>query len=361
MSTTPLPYTRLEAETEVAILSVLRACYLTKNVQDTLVNQDTLIKKDKSPVTVADLSAQSLISLHLQAHFPKDPIIGEEDTSELRVNDGLREKVVKLVSEGFDREEGWGKGKTFSEEEVLKAIDAGSAEGGNKGRFWTIVIDGTSGFIRHQQYAVCLALIVDGEVELGVIGCPNLGPEPAKIGEEIIPNGKGVLMVAVKGQGSYSRPLNSENYTKLSLPPTPPSSNPLTFLESVESGHSAHSIQARIGELLEVKRPSLRMDSQAKYACLGRGEGGVYLRIPTKYAGGKEYNEKIWDHASGNLLIHESGGICTDMNGKPLNFGVGRNLNQNEGIVAAGKDIHAKAVEAVKKAIGELGQQQNKA
>lgn len=45
---------------------------------------------------------------------------------------------------------------------------------------------------------------MDGQVELGVIGCPNLGPEPAKIGEEVIPNGKGVLMVAVKGEGSYS-------------------------------------------------------------------------------------------------------------------------------------------------------------
>lgn len=67
-----------------------------------------------------------------------------------------------------------------------------------------ISVDGTSGFIRHQQYAVCLALIVDGVVELGVIGCPNLGPEPAKIGEEIIPNGKGVLMVAVRGEGSWS-------------------------------------------------------------------------------------------------------------------------------------------------------------
>ena len=67
-----------------------------------------------------------------------------------------------------------------------------------------MLVDGTSGFIRHQQFAVCLALIVDGQVELGVIGCPNLGPEAAKIGEEVIPNGKGVLMVAVKGQGSFS-------------------------------------------------------------------------------------------------------------------------------------------------------------
>ncbi|WRT66458.1 uncharacterized protein IL334_003417 [Kwoniella shivajii] len=141
MSSSDLPFTRLRKETEVAILSVLRACYLTKNVQDTLVNQDTITKKDKSPVTVADLSAQSLISLHLSEHFPQDLIIGEEDTSELRVNDPLREKVVKLVSEGFQREEGWGKDKTFSEDQVLSAIDAGSAEGGAKGRFWTILTE----------------------------------------------------------------------------------------------------------------------------------------------------------------------------------------------------------------------------
>lgn len=88
----------------------------TKNVQDTLVTKDTLLKSDKSPVTVADLSAQSLISLHLLAHF-QDPIIGEEDTSELRVNEPLRQRVVGLVNAGFKNEEGWGKDKTYSEEE----------------------------------------------------------------------------------------------------------------------------------------------------------------------------------------------------------------------------------------------------
>jgi 3'(2'), 5'-bisphosphate nucleotidase len=75
------------------------------------------------------------------------------------------------------------------------------------------------------------------------------------------------------------------------------------------------------------------------------------LRIPTKYSGGKEYQEKIWDHASGALLIAESGGICTDMFGNPLDFSIGRTLSGNEGIVAAGKDIHGQAVAAVKEAI----------
>ncbi|KAK4686944.1 3'(2'), 5'-bisphosphate nucleotidase, partial [Tremellales sp. Uapishka_1] len=354
MASSNLPFTRLVAETDLAILSVLRACHLTKSVQDGLVRDDTIMKPDKSPVTVADLSAQSLISLHLLEHYPKDPIVGEEDTTELRRNAALREKVLTLVNDGFKREDGWGNGQSWSEDQMLDAIDAGNAPGGPKGRYWTIdPVDGTSGFIRHQQYAVCLALVIDGKVELGVIGCPNLGPEPAQVGEEVIPNGRGVLMVAVRGEGSYSRPLPTATYTKLNLPPSPPASNPLTFLESVEAGHSAHGIQARIGELLGVTRPSLRMDSQAKYTCLARGEGGVYLRIPTKYSGGIYYEEKIWDHAPGSLLIEESGGICTDMYGKSLDFSLGRTLSGNDGIVAAGTETHGRAVEAVKKAVEE--------
>ena len=75
------------------------------------------------------------------------------------------------------------------------------------------------------------------------------------------------------------------------------------------------------------------------------------MRIPTKYVGGKDYTEKIWDHASGSLLIHESGGICTDMHGARLDFGQGRTLKSNDGIVAAGKDVHPKALAAVTEAI----------
>jgi 3'(2'), 5'-bisphosphate nucleotidase len=200
-----LPFTRLRAETELAVHAVLRACALTKSVQNTLVVDDTITKPDKSPVTAADLSAQSLISLYLRKAYPTDPIIGEEDTTELRANTPLRERVVRLVNQYGE--------EAYTEEQVLEAIDAGSAEGGSQGRFWTIdPVDGTSGFIRKQQYAVCLALIVDGKVEMGVIGCPNISPTHAKLGEEIMPNGAGVVMVTVRGQGSYSVRLLSPSY-----------------------------------------------------------------------------------------------------------------------------------------------------
>lgn len=67
-STSSLPFKSLSKEADVAVLSVLRACHLsvlpfsfavqaqlrscrTRKVQESLVNEDTLIKKDKSPVT----------------------------------------------------------------------------------------------------------------------------------------------------------------------------------------------------------------------------------------------------------------------------------------------------------------------
>lgn len=64
-----------------------------------------------------------------------------------------------------------------------------------------------------------------------------------------------------------------------------------SFCESVEAGHSSHGTNARIAELLGIKSDSVRMDSQAKYASIARGDGDVYLRLPV---GDGSYQEKIW-------------------------------------------------------------------
>lgn len=83
-------------------------------------------------------------------------------------------------------------------EHMLALIDAGNSAGGAKGRIWALdPIDGTKGFLRGGQYAVCLGLMVDGEVVVGVLGCPNL-PVDVKQPE----GAKGVLFSAVKGEGA---------------------------------------------------------------------------------------------------------------------------------------------------------------
>lgn len=49
---------------------------------------------------------------------------------------------------------------------------------------------------------------------------------------------------------------------------------------------------------LGVKAPPIRIDSQAKYGALSRGDGAIYLRFPHK-----GYREKIWDHAAGSIVV----------------------------------------------------------
>lgn len=142
-----------------------------------------------------------------------------------------------------------------------------------------------------------------------------------------------------------------------------------TFCESVEAAHSSHSTNARIAQLLGITRPSVRMDSQAKYCSISRGDGDIYLRLPAK-AG---YVEKIWvhfstssapphaastkmiaqDHASGALLVAEAGGKVTDMNGRDLDFSKGRTLKENKGVIAASKELHGEVLAAVQKAVAE--------
>ena len=45
---------------------------------------------------------------------------------------------------------------------------------------------------------------------------------------------------------------------------------------------------------------------------------------------GGNYQEKIWDHAAGAVIVEEAGGSVCDLNGQPLDFSVGRTLAKNK-------------------------------
>lgn len=45
--------------------------------------------------------------------------------------------------------------------------------------------------------------------------------------------------------------------------------------------------------------------------------------------------------------------MITDGRGQPLDFGLGRTLGENYGVVAAGKDVHPKVIAAVQQAKAE--------
>ena len=347
-------------ELEIAQLAVQRAAILTKRVFHEKA-KGTVSKDDASPVTIGDFGAQALIIAALKANFPDDEIVAEEEAEGLRGDTNLRKTIWDLVRDtklSDDASESALGGAIKSDDEMLTMIDYGNSKGGRQGRIWAIdPIDGTKGFLRGGQYAVCLGLLVDGEVTVGVLGCPNLPVDDSVSLDGSMESGqtdegsKGVLISAVLGQGATSRALTTGALAQsksISMNPISDTSA-ACFCESVEAGHSSHSDSAQIASLLGITKPSVRMDSQAKYASIARGAGDIYLRLPVKAS----YQEKIWDHAAGDLIVREAGGQVTDITGSRLDFGVGRTLAENKGVVAAPAGGHAKVLAAVQEVLNK--------
>jgi len=324
---------RYELEMRVAIRAVREAALLTRSVAGG-ITPEVLEKKDRSPVTLADFGGQAIVCRALGEAFPADPIVGEEDAGDLSRPEqaGMLARLVVEVGR-------IARGATA--DDVLAWLDRGGASAYSD-RFWTLdPIDGTKGFLRREQYAISLALVEGGETVLGVLGCPNLEIEPGR------PGARGALFTAVRRGGARRLPLDGDG----SAAPlhVSPEADPrrLRFCESVEEEHSSHGDAARIAERLDIAAEPVRLDSQAKYAVVARGEAEAYLRLPK----GADYVEKIWDHAGGAIVVEEAGGTVTDVMGRPLDFTRGRTLSENRGVVASNGALH----EALLSAIRDLG------
>lgn len=318
----------MHQEFDAAVAAAVAAARVCRWVQQRLISGEAVLKQDRSPVTVADFAAQAVINHVLGARFPEIPVVAEEHAEVLRQDEGLRRQVLEAVATELPH---------LSPEDALTAIDRGNFAGGTAGRFWAVdPIDGTKGFLRREQYAVAIALIEGGEVVLGVLACPAL---PVTLGS---PGPPGCLLAGVRGEGAWVRPLEGPGRTRLAVDPEGDPRRAVVC-ESVESGHSSHADSARVAALLGTASPPVRMDSQCKYALLARGEASVYLRLPTR----ADYQEKIWDHAAGALLIEEAGGRVTDVQGYPLDFSRGRTLSTNRGVIATNGHLHDAVLAAV--------------
>ena len=117
----------------------------------------------QTAVAVGDFSAQAVVNTMLNRAFPDDPIVGEEDAADLRVESGkiLRERIIELANETLTAEleagekEEWGVGPQHGRtaEELLDAIDRGNYNGGRTGREWFTF--GLSACLFHPCFVVC--------------------------------------------------------------------------------------------------------------------------------------------------------------------------------------------------------------
>jgi 3'(2'), 5'-bisphosphate nucleotidase len=317
------------SEKLIAMAAVREAADLCRAVQHEL-SVASITKTDRSPVTVADFGSQALICSRLRKAYPSDPIIAEETSAMLRLAENEKDRTgviyrVRMLRPDADAEE------------ILEWIDYGDHKD-QADRFWTLdPIDGTKGFLRGDQYAIALALIDKGEVVVAALACPNLVLSSA-------PQEKGVVAVAVKGEGTEIYRLSDMEIMGKAEVSSETDPKGVRFSESVESTHTSHSDSKKIADLLGISQHAVRLDSQAKYVVVAAGDAEIYLRMPSK----RRYVENIWDHAGGMLIVQEAGGTVTDINGKDLAFKYGYQLLENKGIIVSNGGLHDSILDAVK-------------
>lgn len=320
-------------EARFALDAVRRATCLARQIQKELVTE-SLTKDDRSPVTLADFAAQALVGRLLDEAFPGDRLVGEENAGALRAG---QETLLERLAEFVGREI-----PGADPASVCQWIDRGAEE--PAGRYWTLdPVDGTKGFLRGDQYAVAFALVENGRVVFGALGCPHLTDGcRAELG------GPGSILAASRGEGTWTCPLEGGPWRPLRVSER---SDPAEarVLRSVEAGHTDVDAMSRLTAALRSQAEPVCMDSQAKYAVLASGEGDLLLRLlsPSR----PDYREKIWDQAAGSIIVEEAGGQVTDLDGRPLDFSRGRTLAANRGILASNGRLHAAALAALR-AIG---------
>jgi len=317
-------------EVVTALQAITIASALCEEVRRELPGKGSILKSDRSPVTVADYGSQAIICKLIKEKFPYDVIVAEEDSTELRRpnHSAVLDQVTHHVNH-FLR---------GSSEDISSWIDFSCHS--TEDRFWTLdPIDGTKGFLRGDQYAIALALIENGVVTLGLMACPNLYVDKDQ------PNRKGgCLFFAIRGKGSFQVNMDGGGRKTLTVSRVENPSE-ASFTESVESDHTDHLFHQRVAQKLHITKPSLRMDSQAKYGIVARGEATFYLRAPS--ASEPDYRENIWDHAAGSIIAEEAGGKVTDTWGQPLDFTSGVKMKKNHGVVVTNGILHDIVLEAL--------------
>ncbi|KAK8793790.1 hypothetical protein WA171_002921, partial [Blastocystis sp. BT1] len=272
-----------------------------------------------------DYAIQAAIAIYLEREISEFAfkMIAEEDSKLLRSHKGMQIMVQNYVNEILDSKE--------DIDLILDTLDKCNYDGDIRNNYWVLdPIDGTKGFISHAKFSVGLALISDGSVVLGVVGCVNLPYSASPC--SCSPNEGGCLAVAIRGKGSILYDLDSPLSTSLLLKDPSCIYSATISRQPINSTNTFH----RLYKDGKFTKPVIEADSMCKYVIVARGLAYFYFRENRN----PSYKENVWDHAAGSIVLEEAGGIVTDLHGKKLDFTHGRKLLENDGILAAIPDHH---------------------
>ncbi|ANM67145.1 Inositol monophosphatase family protein [Arabidopsis thaliana] len=325
-----LPFPKHQAkyhkELEVAIDAVDRACRLCVDVKRSLFSSKEKIveKNDQTPVTIADFGVQALVSL-----------------------------VKSKASIGDNH---------LSDADVLEAIDRGGKDAytfcNKPATYWVLdPIDGTRGFLKGDEalYVVGLALVVDNEIVLGVMGCPNW-PGDSSDGST------GTLMLSHIGCGTWTKKLQNVSgnvagdWIRCFVDACVLMNKARFCIQESQTWESlplsGFFDASTVSEDLKHKEILLLptcCGSLCKYLMVASGRASVFLlRAKT------QRTIKSWDHAVGIICVHEAGGKVTDWEGDEINL----EEDQSErrlifpagGVVVSNGSLHNQILEMISSA-----------
>jgi len=351
-----------EADLNTALFLLEICSHLTRKCQ----SLDSKTKIDGSPVTHADLAVQSIVTLYLGGGSADFVLVGEENEKCVEGQEGsaLLENVTKLVNEYFPFEKLEDR-IVFTPSEVLQSLRQGNGNPAQANTCWIIdPIDGTRGFLHNGQYALALGKLVEGELVISVVSCPNI--PSGTYCEMCVQNHEEMYMgppntdeaqkdcwmvAAAKGQGcrQIRFPWGSKSTTWDRMSPCSVSSRSsmfdFRFCESINYPPPEQKRAAQLAMANQSTQCTYRLDGMAKYALVATGQMEAYLRFSAAN------KQKCWDHV-GELLVREAGGEVSDVDGIHLNFTRGRILELNKQLVASNKTCHDDLLEVSRTALG---------
>lgn len=192
-------------------------------------------------------------------------------------------------------------------------------------RLWIIdPIDGTRGFARKNgEFSVMVAFVDAGQPAVGVV------LEPAR----------GRLTYAVRGGGCWTRDGGGEPKRCHVSPTTELTASTLIQSRSRDPGVPSGQVEAlKPAKVIEVYSAGLKL------VLVARGEGDVYVN---RYLAFHD-----WDICAGHILVTESGGTVTGLNGEEIKYNT-EGAWQRSGLLASNGRIHAAAVEKMKTVSGK--------
>jgi len=232
-------------------------------------------KPDGSPLTDFDLLANTQILDTLRTAFPADIILSEE----------LADDLARLTAR----------------------------------RVWIVdPLDGTRDFAEgSRDYAVHVALVVEGRPVVAVVTCPALGR----------------LYAAVAGGGAAVR--SAEGTRRIHVAPSRPLAEYRTGITRT-SGHPAlDQFLSRTG----LAGRAVPRGASVKHMLLAEGSLDLCVTLHGR--------EQEWDTAAPTLIVTEAGGVATDADGTPFHYNR-PDLRHRRGVLLSAGHHHATLVAAAR-------------